>query len=196
MGIEKPPIADINLSSYLMRVLSALQSSVESCKTFIVTTYIKNPLKGKFYLVDTTNDQFSSTGLYYFNGTDFIKVTDSKAKTLGLGITHSDAYYGDFGKAAYDHSNTAGNPHGLDAADIGLEHVDNTSDKNKPLSDAAILAFVPVSRKVNGKQLNADIILSTDDVEPTFSRTYATNAEKSKIKKLESLVFGYITLGL
>ena len=196
MGIEKPPIDDAKLSAYLMQALSALQSSIEACKTFLVTAYIKNPLKGKFYLVDTANDQFSSTGLYYFNGADFIKVTDSKAKALSLGITHADAYYGDFGKAAYDHSKSTGNPHGLTATDIGLGQVNNTSDKNKPLSDAAILAFVPITRKVNGKQLNADIVLSADDVEPTFSRAYATNAEKNKIKKLESLTYGYLTLGL
>lgn len=174
MSVEKPPIADVNLSSYLMRVLTALQSSIESCKTFLVTTYIKNPLKGKLYLVDTANSQFDSAGLYYFNGTDFIKVTDGSSKTLSLGIAHTDAYYGDFGKAAYDHSKAIGNPHGLTTKDLGLDLVNNTSDKGKPLSDAAKLAFVPVSRKVNLHALSADIVLSTDDIDPTYSRRYIT----------------------
>tara|TARA_R110002012_G_scaffold214249_1_gene385366 strand:+ start:96 stop:776 length:681 start_codon:yes stop_codon:yes gene_type:complete len=35
-----------------------------------------------------------------------------------------------------NHINDTGNPHNVDASDIGLGNVDNTSDANKPISDA------------------------------------------------------------
>jgi hypothetical protein len=53
-----------------------------------------------------------------------------------LGETSDKAYYGDKGKAAYDHTGTTGNPHGTTKSDIGLSNVDNTSDVNKPVSTA------------------------------------------------------------
>ena len=41
-----------------------------------------------------------------------------------LGETHEDAYYGDHGKDAYDHSQlTSGTPHHVTADDIGLGSV-------------------------------------------------------------------------
>lgn len=41
-----------------------------------------------------------------------------------LGEEHDNAYYGDKGKEAYDHSQLReGNPHNVTAADLGLENV-------------------------------------------------------------------------
>lgn len=41
-----------------------------------------------------------------------------------LGTSHDEAFYGDQGQAAYEHSRqTSGNPHHITAADLGLEHV-------------------------------------------------------------------------
>ena len=40
-----------------------------------------------------------------------------------LGTCHNDAYYGDQGEAAYQHSLTRGNPHGLTLEDLGLADV-------------------------------------------------------------------------
>lgn len=41
-----------------------------------------------------------------------------------LGTSHDEAFYGDQGQAAYEHSQqTSGNPHHVTAADLGLEHV-------------------------------------------------------------------------
>ena len=41
-----------------------------------------------------------------------------------LGETHDTAYYGDLGKAAYDHSQLiSGNPHHVTAEDLGLGNV-------------------------------------------------------------------------
>lgn len=57
--------------------------------------------------------------------------------SLTLGETATDAYYGDKGKTAYDHSQLiTGNPHNVTKTDIGLGNVDNTSDLDKPISTA------------------------------------------------------------
>ena len=53
-----------------------------------------NPESGKIYLDTETNIQ------YRWSGSQFAKITDN----LALGETASTAYYGDKGKAAYDHS--------------------------------------------------------------------------------------------
>ena len=43
-----------------------------------------------------------------------------------LGETHENAYYGDLGKVAYDHSQLReGNPHNVTADDLGLGNVLN-----------------------------------------------------------------------
>ena len=56
---------------------------------------------------------------------------------LGLGVTHKDAYYGDLGQIAYEHSQLrSGNPHNVTKDEVGLGNVDNTSDLNKPISNA------------------------------------------------------------
>lgn len=46
--------------------------------------------------------------------------------TPELGEDHDDAYYGDFGKEAYDHSQIrSGNPHNVTAEDLGLGDIMN-----------------------------------------------------------------------
>lgn len=43
-----------------------------------------------------------------------------------VGENHEDAYYGDYGKTAYLHSQLrSGNPHNVTAADVGLDNVNN-----------------------------------------------------------------------
>ena len=42
-----------------------------------------------------------------------------------LGTSHNDAYYGDLGQIAYEHSQTQGNPHKLTPEDLGLEKVND-----------------------------------------------------------------------
>ena len=55
----------------------------------------------------------------------------------------------------------------LNKSDVGLGNVDNTSDKDKPISTATQNALnnkVPITRKINGYSLNKDINLSASDV--------------------------------
>ena len=81
-----------------------------------------------------------------------IVITDANGQTQNgnkklddlavLGETSSNAYRGDRGKIAYDHSQIiAGNPHNTTKADVGLSNVDNTSDINKPISSATQTAL-------------------------------------------------------
>ena len=81
---------------------------------------------GKIYIAIDTNLT------YRWGGSSYVVMSSS----LALGETESTAYRGDRGKIAYDHSQITGNPHNTTKADIGLGNVDNTSDLDKPISNA------------------------------------------------------------
>lgn len=67
------------------------------------------------------------------------KLSEGGSGGLTLGETSSTAYRGDRGKAAYDHSQTTGNPHGTTAADVGLGNVPNvtTNDQEPTFTEAS-----------------------------------------------------------
>jgi len=70
---------------------------------------------------------------------DIIDLFDAQNQSgtgLSLGETSTTAYYGDRGKAAFDHTQNINNPHSVTKAQVGLSNVDNTSDANKPISNA------------------------------------------------------------
>ena len=72
---------------------------------------------GKIY-VNTTDNK-----TYRWSGSSFVEISAS----LALGETSTTAYYGDKGKAAYDHSQiTSGNPHGTTADQVGAPSKDGT----------------------------------------------------------------------
>lgn len=83
------------------------------------------------------------------------KVPSSQLPTsvfLELGTDADDAYYGDKGKIAYDHSLLlVGNPHEVTKDDVGLANADNTSDINKPISTAVTQALLTKADLVTGK---------------------------------------------
>ncbi len=183
MSIEKPPTKDVPLSTYLLRVLEQLESAISVCRTNIVTGDVKNPVKGRLYLVTTSLPQFGSQGLFYYNGTQFVKISDVTS-AISLGVTHDKAYYGDFGEVAYQHSKILGNPHKTTAANIGLENVDNTSDLSKPISIAvstALQGYVLKTTKINNKPLDGDITLNTSNISPVSARQYVTADEKLRL---------------
>ena len=75
---------------------------------------------------------------------------------------------------AYDHSQATGNPHGTTKADIGLGNVDNTSDLNKPISNAT-------QNALNSKENSSNKV--TDFTSPnntTFPTTQAIINENKK----------------
>ena len=64
-------------------------------------------------------------------------------------------------KTAANHAARTDNPHGVTKSQIGLSNVNNTSDKNKPLSDAAVAEFEKVVYKETGKGLSQENFTTT-----------------------------------
>ena len=98
---------------------------------------------GKIYVTKDTNLT------YRWSGSRYIEISAS----LALGETSSTAYAGDKGKATTDSLNAHladfNNPHKVDKDQVGLGNVDNTSDKDKPVSDATQQLINEVKESIN-----------------------------------------------
>jgi hypothetical protein len=88
------------------------------------------PEPSKIYIVLTAGDYQNRT--YRWSGSVYVEISQS----IAIGETSSTAYRGDRGKTAYDHSQTT-----HDKNLVGLGNVDNTSDLNKPVSNATQTAL-------------------------------------------------------
>lgn len=110
---------------------------------------------GKIYVACDTNLT------YRWSGTTFIEIS----KSLGLGETETTAYSGAKGKKNADdiaaHKADTNNPHNVTKGQVGLGNVDNTSDKDKPVSDAAKVLFNTKVDKVAGKSLSTNDFTNT-----------------------------------
>ena len=152
---------------------SQLPSFVNDVLEF--STIVDFPTNGetdKIYLAKDTNK------IYRWSGSEYVQVNGG----LALGETSETAYRGDRGKTAYDHSQTTGNPHGTTKSDIGLGNVDNTSDLNKPISNATQLAL-------NSKQDNLGY---TPENEANKSDSY-TSSSSTTYASTKALVDGLAT---
>lgn len=117
------------------------------------------PESGKIYIVLSGGSYQNRE--FRWSGTQYAEISPS----IALGETSSTAYRGDRGATAYAHSQiTSGNPHGTTAADVGAR-----PDTWTPT--AADTGAVPVTRTVNGKQLNTDITLTASDVNAASKAT-------------------------
>ena len=98
---------------------------------------------GKIYVTKDTNLT------YRWSGSKYVEISAS----LALGETSSTAYAGDKGKATTDSLNAHladfNNPHKVDKAQVGLGNVDNTSDLDKPISNAVQGALDEVKESIN-----------------------------------------------
>ena len=110
---------------------------------------------GKIYVACDTNLT------YRWSGTTFTEIS----KSLGLGETETTAYSGAKGKKNADdiaaHKADTNNPHNVTKGQVGLGNVDNTSDKDKPVSDAAKALFNTKVDKVTGKSLSTNDFTNT-----------------------------------
>ena len=104
---------------------------------------------GKIY-VDLNDDK-----TYRWSGSKYVVVSE----TIALGETSSTAYRGDRGKAAYDHSQKTGNPHGTTKADLGLGNVENKS-----------------SATIRGELTKANVTTALGYTPPTTNTTYSTGS--------------------
>lgn len=112
-------------------VTSQLPSFVDDVLEFeSKTTFPATGESGKIYVSLDTNLT------YRWGGTEYVEIS----KSLALGETSSTAYAGNKGKDTTDKLNTHlenyNNPHQVTKAQIGLGNVDNTSDLEKPISNA------------------------------------------------------------
>lgn len=131
---------------------------------------------GKLYIANDTNL------MYRWDGSGYVLTSPS----VGLGETSSDAYRGDRGKVAYEHSQATGNPHFTNKADIGLGNVDNTSDLDKPVSSAMQTAL---DAKVDNSKIGASQGVAELDVNSRvpvsrltgFTTVFPTTGETGKI---------------
>ena len=77
---------------------------------------------------------------------------------LALGETSATAYRGDRGKAAYDHSQVAGNPHGTTAAQVGAAKASHAHS-----ADDITSGILPTSRGGTGNEsLPSGFLVSTN----------------------------------
>lgn len=112
-------------------VTSQLPSFVDDVLEFeSKTAFPATGESGKIYVSLDTNLT------YRWGGTEYVEIS----KSLALGETSSTAYAGNKGKDTTDKLNTHlenyNNPHQVTKEQIGLGNVDNTSDFEKPISNA------------------------------------------------------------
>lgn len=109
-----------------------------------ITEFPTNGEVGKIYVDTDTNLT------YRWSGSGYIEIS----KSLGLGETSGTAYAGNKGKQnAIDianHKSSTSNPHNVTKSQVGLGNVENTSDADKPVSNAV---KVELNRKANTDDL-------------------------------------------
>jgi len=100
-----------------------------------VANYAALPAVGVSAVIYITIDDLKQ---YRWGGSVYALLSAS----LVLGDLSSNAYPGNKGKIAYDHTfNNTTNPHNVTKSQVGLASADNTSDANKPVSIAQQVAL-------------------------------------------------------
>lgn len=122
--------------------------------------------------------------IYYDGSNKSIKrIAEILNDKPGLGENHEDAYYGDYGKTAYEHSQLrSGNPHNVTLSDLGIADIESRVsllEGNYIALEARVAALEAeqqdksyIIKKVNGiTQYNT---LYLNDVWAAFGYTYET----------------------
>lgn len=122
-----------------------------------------NAETGKIYVTLDTNIT------YRWGGSAWVEISAS----LALGETSGTAYRGDRGKAAYDHANTSGNPHGTTAAGVGALAVGATAAASLKLLTGSFTIeeisnelVIKYGATVIGKITSAGYLKMKDEIEP------------------------------
>ena len=153
-------IPSSQLPSYVDDVVEGYYNSTTD-RFYEENTFITviTPVEGKSWV------DISSNKSYRWTGSVYVRVDEG----VQLGETSNSAYRGDRGKAAYDHSKlTSGNPHNVTKSDIGLGNVNNTSDANKPISNATQTAL-------NAKADDSNVVHKTGDESIAGTKTFTGN---------------------
>lgn len=129
---------------------SALPNGAQSGEV----AYVKES-EGTQWLPSTLGGAYYPAGWYVWDGTVWVSDRNAIADAL---------------EASYQHILSSSNPHNVTATQVGLSNVDNTSDLNKPISNATQAAL-------DEKQgLTWDYYVMHWDTEPTLNATI-TNGE-------------------
>lgn len=193
---KKADLVDGYVPSYQLPsyVDDVIEGKLISDTEFDVEGFIITPENGKIYVDTTTNKS------YRWSGSIFVEIS----KSLGLGVTSSTAFRGDYGQTAYNHSEITGNPHRTTKSDVGLGNVDNTSDSNKPVSTAQQQA---INTAINGIKSgginylkNVSFITNTSNWAAALNHTIAINTDKPSVSIKNSMAItstgaGSATLG-
>lgn len=102
---------------------SARSQFIASLQVLEYPTFVDFPASGVSGVLYISGDD---SKLYRWDGASYELIYNG----LLLGETSGDAYRGDRGKTAYDHSQATGNPHGLTKADLSLNNVPNVDATN------------------------------------------------------------------
>lgn len=159
-----------------------LPSYVDDVLEFPTLTDFPNPGEsGKIYVTLDTDLT------YRWGGTTYVEIS----KSLALGTTSTTAFQGDLGDIAYQHSQvTTGNPHNVTKGDVGLSDVDNTSDLDKPISNATQNALNDKQNTLisgaNIKTVNGvDLLGSGDILTPNNTYTPGTGLKLNNGSEFE-----------
>ena len=126
---------------------------------------------GKIYVDLATNKT------YRWSGSVFVEISSS----LALGETHSTAYYGDYGKTAYDHSQIVNgtNPHGTTANNVNLATSISVDGNTKTQVEETLNALNTLSasnKTALGTKYDVDDTAETDIADGDYVPFYDTSA--------------------
>src|SRR5574344_24686 len=115
-----------------------------------------------------------------------------------LGYTHDTAFYGDEGKAVTlkavlneeniaNHIANTNNPHNVTKTQLHLENVDNTSDINKPISDAQATVNTSLTKSISGISNNLSDEIDTRKNEDAILRNNLNTEISTREANVSSL---------
>lgn len=82
---------------------------------------------------------------------------------LTLGNTHDTAFYGDFGKTAYDHSQETGNPHNTTYEDVGADKVGSANTALTSAKSYTDEKITEVNTELGKRALTSELTIHTSD---------------------------------
>ena len=184
-----------NGTPMLVEGLSAVDNNT------VTIAYAEDSSGTGFSLIPTVDTEYFALLTHNKNDTptsiDFAglwMITRGDPSFLVLGVLSTEAYYGDKGKIAYDHSQEIGaNPHNVAKSDLGLDNVDNTSDLSKIVSlaqlaalnakvdDSQVLTNVPVGAVFTDSDTIYDDTAIQNEVNLNTAKTGITTQQASDI---------------
>ena len=158
---------------------SAFGSNVTADKEyqFVVGTYNKVDYNAQFIVGAGTNDKPKNCFTAGFDST-----SNSSYITIGnIKLTSNQL------SSIEGHIDNKNNPHSVTKSQVGLENVDNTSDANKPISNAQATAIADAKQAGTNAQSDLDAFKGTVQTNISALQTSISAEETARINKDNSL---------